>query len=335
MTARLGLVALLLWACSGVLHAHALQPGFLDIRSLGGDVYSVGWKVPQVKGRPMPIVALLPETCEPRRPSGFTMVDGAFSTRWTSSCPGGLAGRAIRVEGLERTQTDVLVHFAPQEGTAQTLRLTPDATAGQIARDPGFWEVVRTYTWLGIDHILLGIDHILFVFALLLLVSGPWRLVKTITAFTVAHSLTLSAAALGFVTMPGPPVEAAIALSIVYLARELGVRRPGVESFAERKPWLVAFVFGLLHGLGFASALAETGLPEDEIPAALLAFNVGVEIGQLLFIAVVLAAIALLRRVRWRALHAEGLRAVIASGGVYAIGGVASFWVIERVNGFW
>ncbi len=326
---------LALWASAASIHAHALQPGYLDIRGLGGETYAVGWKVPQVAGRPMPIAAVLPEACEPRRPEALAMVDGAFSSRWTSRCAGGLAGASIRIEGLERTSTDVLVRFAPHEGVAQTLRLTPDATSGQFVRDPGFWEVVKSYTLLGIDHILLGIDHILFVLALLLLVSDAWKLVKTVTAFTVAHSLTLSAAALGYVTMPGPPVEAMIALSIVYLARELALGGRGEPSLARRKPWLVAFAFGLLHGLGFASALAETGLPEGEIPAALLAFNVGVEIGQLMFIAAVLVLLALLRQARWWIRAPVGLRGTFGHAGVYAIGGIASFWVIERVAGFW
>ena len=190
-------------------------------------------------------------------------------------------------------------------------------------------DVATTYTALGIEHILLGVDHLLFVLALLILVRGARRIALTITAFTLAHSLTLVAATLGWLSLPGAPVEAVIALSIAFLAREIAMSWRGHASLTERLPWLVAFVFGLLHGLGFAGALAEIGLPQKAIPVALLCFNVGVELGQLLFVAVMLAlawsARALLAR--WQ----STLRWVPP----YAIGGIASFWLIERIAAFW
>ncbi len=329
----------LMLSATGALQAgpafpHALQPGFVEIEALGGDNYDIGWKVPQVAGKPMPIRPLLPENCDRREPARLSFTGNAFHARWTAACPGGLTGKAIAVEGLERTSTDVLVHIALAPDRTQTLRLTPDTISAIIPADPGLWDVVETYTLLGIDHILLGIDHILFVLALILLVGGGWKLVKTITAFTVAHSITLSAAALGFVEFPGPPVEATIALSIVFLAHEIAVREPGRPRLSERQPWIVAFAFGLLHGLGFAGALAETGLPHNEIPAALLAFNVGVEIGQLLFVGAVLILVAVLR---WSiARHRSyGRVARFASTAlVYAIGSSASLWLIERVAAF-
>ena len=173
------------------------------------------------------------------------------------------------------------------DGTTRTQRLTPTETTFQIAKLPSALAVVETYFELGIEHILLGIDHLLFVFALLLLVSGARRLVATITAFTAAHSITLAAATLDWVRLPAPPLEAVIALSIAFVAAEILQAQKGNTSLTIRQPWLVAFTFGLLHGFGFAGALAEIGLPSVEIPLALLFFNVGVEAGQLLFIAAV------------------------------------------------
>ncbi len=177
-------------------------------------------------------------------------------------------------------------------------RLTPQAPARQSLRQQSGWSVAGTYLSLGVEHILLGIDHLLFVLALLLITRGTWRLVKTVTAFTVAHSITLALATLGFVHVPQAPVEAVIALSIVFVAAEIVRVRNGRDGIAARAPWIVAFTFGLLHGFGFAGALARVGLPEGHIPLALLFFNVGVEVGQLLFIAAVLA--------RWRRSGAFG-----------------------------
>jgi hydrogenase/urease accessory protein HupE len=185
---------------------------------------------------------------------------------------------------------------------------------------------------LGIEHILSGIDHLLFVLALVLLVHGPRRLLATITAFTAAHSLTLAGATLGWVHVPGPPVEASIALSIVFVASEIVHTRQGRDSVTQHYPWVVAFTFGLLHGFGFAGALAQVGLPQSSIPIALLFFNVGVEIGQLLFVGAVLAVIA----VAWRA--GQRLRLSLPAWhwriAPYAIGALASFWLIERIAAF-
>ena len=189
--------------------------------------------------------------------------------------------------------------------------------------------MIATYTGLGIGHILTGVDHLLFVLALVLIVRGRRRLLLTITAFTIAHSITLALATLGVVRIAGPPVEATIALSIVFVASEILRLRQGREGIAVRKPWVIAFAFGLLHGLGFAGALAEVGLPQNSIPLALLFFNVGVEIGQLIFIAVVLAFAAIARRVLRN--HDEWTVALPA----YLIGSVASFWVFERIAAFW
>jgi len=224
--------------------------------------------------------------------------------------------------------TDALVRVVFLDGTSWVRRLTPQEPAAIIPARQSGWSVAGLYLKLGVEHILFGIDHLLFVLALLIITRGTWLLVKTVTAFTVAHSLTLALATLGYVHVPSAPVEATIALSIVFVAVEIVHLRQGRERLTARAPWIVAFGFGLLHGLGFAGALSEAGLPEGHVPLALLFFNVGVEIGQLLFIATTLCLFSLVRRIRiagsrWAELAAP-----------YAIGSIAMFWVIERVATF-
>ena len=216
--------------------------------------------------------------------------DGAYIERRTIRRDGGFAGHTVAIKGLSATSTDVLVRIETLGGTMQTERLSPTRTTFVVQATPDASEVAATYLRLGIEHILFGFDHLLFVLALVILVRGWRRVVATVTAFTVAHSLTLAAATLGLVSVPGPPIEAAIALSIVLVAVEIVNARRGTPSLAARWPWLVAFCFGLLHGFGFAGALAEIGLPHHAIPIALLFFNLGVEIGQLAFVAAVFAA---------------------------------------------
>jgi hydrogenase/urease accessory protein HupE len=228
--------------------------------------------------------------------------------------------------------TDVLVRVENLDSTTQVTRVTPSSPSFVVAVAPGALEVCRTYMVLGVEHILFGLDHLLFVLALLILVKGWRKLVGTITAFTIAHSITLAAATLGFVHVPGKPVEATIALSIVFVACEIVHQRQGRSGLTEMWPWVIAFSFGLLHGLGFAGALREVGLPQNAIPLALLFFNVGVEIGQLLFIAAVLSILAV---ARWLARRA----AIPQPGWVwrvapYGIGGIAAFWMIHRIAAF-
>jgi hydrogenase/urease accessory protein HupE len=241
-------------------------------------------------------------------------------------------GHPIAIDGLSATMTDVLVRMEGLDTKTQTTRLTPSAPSFVVEAAPKATEVARTYLVLGVEHILLGIDHLLFVLALLILVKGTRRLIWTVTAFTLAHSLTLAGATLGFVHVPGPPVEAAIALSIVFVAAEIVHSRQGMQGLTERFPWIVAFTFGLLHGFGFASALSEVGLPQTAIPLALLFFNVGVEIGQLLFIALVFAVIALARQVMRRFAVPQPLWTWRVAP--YAIGSVAAFWFIQRIAAF-
>jgi hypothetical protein len=228
--------------------------------------------------------------------------------------------------------TDVLVRIENVDGTTQVARLVPSNTAFVVQAAPSSLEVAATYLRLGVEHILLGVDHLLFVLALLFLVRGWRRVLGTITAFTVAHTVTLAAATLGYVHVPGKPVEAAIALSIVFVAAEIVHGRQGRPGVTQRWPWIVAFTFGLLHGLGFAGALSEVGLPPSAIPLALLCFNVGVEIGQLLFVA--LAAIILFA---WRRAEPEpeSTAGKLETAAAYTIGTVAACWVIERTAAFW
>jgi hypothetical protein len=251
-------------------------------------------------------------------------------------CTGPLAGGTFRIDGLEATETDVLLRIDFADGSSFTHRLLPSSPEVVIPEQPGALAVIATYTVIGVEHILFGVDHLLFVFALLLLVAGWGRLVWTITAFTLAHSVTLAAATLDLVTVSGAAVEATIALSILFLATELARRGAAAGAPAAtqsqlaapgltlRYPWIVAFAFGLLHGFGFAGALADVGLPGHAIPLALLFFNVGVEIGQLMFIAVVLGLAWLLARTH-RELPRWSPRAA-----AYVIGSLAAFWVFER-----
>jgi hypothetical protein len=308
--------------------AHELRPGYLALREVGADRFEASFRVPTREDRVLALRALLPPECRDVGPRVRVATPGALTERWTAACEGGLVGREIRVGGLEATLTDVLVRIERADGTAQVARLLPGAPSVRVVAAPTRAEVARTYLALGVEHITGGVDHLLFVLALLLVVRGARRLVATVTAFTLAHSLTLAAATLGWLWVAGPPVEATIALSIAFVAREIAVAGRAREGLTARRPWLVAFAFGLLHGLGFAGALRDVGLPEHAIPTALLGFNLGVEAGQLLFVAGALALAALARR----ALPAASRGARLASA--YVIGALAMFWVLERVAAF-
>lgn len=249
--------------------------------------------------------------------------------QWQVTRPQGLAGLTFTIDGLEKTNTEVLARIEYLDGTSITHRLTPDAVSYQLAEKPAWTETLSTYFMLGVEHILFGIDHLLFVFVLLLLVQDTRKLIFTITAFTVAHSITLILAALDVVRIPVPPVEACIALSIVFVATEIIHGQQGRPGLTARCPWIVAFAFGLLHGLGFAAALGEIGLPQNAIVTALVVFNIGVEAGQLLFVFVVLLL--------WQIIKQQPLTLPewLLRVPAYAIGGVAAFWTFERVASFW
>jgi hypothetical protein len=264
-------------------------------------------------------------------------VGAAHVERWRVTCSDGLVDHSITIEGLAATRTDVLARVRHVDGTTQTVRLTPSRPDFRVVSSPSQLEVATTYLGLGVEHILAGLDHLLFVLALLFLVGDLRKLVGAVTAFTAAHSLTLAAAALGWLRVPSAPVEAAIALSIVLVAVEI-LRDPG--GLTERKPWLVTFAFGLLHGLGFASSLSDVGLPAHAIPVALAFFNVGVEAGQLLFISGVLCLFKLTSAVlRFRLEPGRSgiwaVAEVFARPVSYSIGILGAFWLIERTASFW
>jgi hydrogenase/urease accessory protein HupE len=315
------------------LLAHEVRPAYLELRQTGPETYDALWKVPgQGENLCLGLYVEFPAGSTKVTAPRASMVNNAFTERWTVKRSGGLTGGTIHIAGLTATMTDVLVRLERLDGTTQVTRLTPAAPSFVVEAAPRPMQVAATYLKLGIEHILLGIDHLLFVLALLILVKGTRRLIATVTAFTIAHSLTLAGATLGFVHVPGPPVEAAIALSIVFVASEIIHSRQGKAGLTERFPWVVAFTFGLLHGLGFAGALSEVGLPQTAIPVALLFFNVGVEIGQLLFIASVVFLIAAGREVTVR----SGMSRPAWAWRIppYAIGSVAMFWVIQRIGAF-
>jgi len=316
--------------CSGSFGAHAdvFQPAFLQLKQTDAETYDVMWKVPARGEERLALHLRLPsDTVNITEPRG-AFISGSHVARWRVRHPGGLAGQTITIDGLAGSAADVLARIERIDGTSQVARPLPARPSFVVEASAGTLEVAQTYTLLGIEHILVGFDHLLFVLALLFLVRGGKRIVLTITAFTVAHSITLAAATLGVVNLPGPPVEATIALSIVFLAREMALAVRGRAGLTERYPWLVAFVFGLLHGLGFAGVLAEIGLPQHAIPTALLCFNIGVEIGQLLFVGAALALFVVLRR--WLSGWLTTLRWLPS----YAIGGVASYWLVARVAAF-
>jgi hydrogenase/urease accessory protein HupE len=325
-------VALLLTAIVPA-RADEFKPGYLQLTQLDRETYDVLWKVPAIdesttlKAKPQ-----FPDGTEALTEVRSTFSRGVTVQRWRIRVPDGLDGQAILFSQLSETRIDVLARLVRLDGTVQLERILPVSPSFVGKPSPGPLEVVTTYTVLGIEHILSGFDHLLFVLALVLLVQGTRRLLVTITAFTAAHSLTLAGATLGWLQVPGPPIEASIALSIVFVASEIVHARQGRYSVTQHYPWVVAFTFGLLHGFGFAGALAQVGLPQSAIPIALLFFNIGVEIGQLLFVGAVLGVMAVV----WRAGHRFQLSQPAWTWRIapYAIGALASFWLVERIAAF-
>ena len=322
-----------------VASGHEVRPGYLEIREIDAGAYDVLWKVPARGDLRLGLYVRLPDRCRSSEPFA-RMSGGAYVERWQTRCDPAIFGSEISIEGLPATRTDVLARVVRTDGSVQTTRLTPDTPDFVVAASPGWLQVAAAYFGLGVEHILLGIDHLLFVLALMFLVTDWRRLLWTITAFTLAHSLTLGAATLGWIHVPQAPVEAVIAMSIMFVAVEILHARNGKAGIAVTKPWLVAMVFGLLHGFGFAGALSEIGVPETGIPLALLFFNLGVEAGQILFVAAVLGLLAALGRMGLpRRVGETGdvwqTAAAFAVPVAYLVGSMAAFWVIERTAGFW
>lgn len=332
MRSRISLfLALLLM--SATAQAHESRPAYIEFKETTPGQFNVLWRTPVTAGMRLPVVLNLPDAVRNLKdPIKQDLTDSLVERHWIDVGPKGLAGCRIEFPGLQLTITDVLVRVQTLDGMHSTTLVHPSQPWVEIARSQRWWEVALAYLRLGIEHIWGGVDHLLFILGLMILVKGTRRLIATVTAFTVAHSITLAGATLGFVRVPQQPVEAAIALSIAFVANEIVHARQGSHGWAERWPWIVAFAFGLLHGFGFAGALNEVGLPQTAIPVALLFFNVGVEIGQLLFIATILSIMTLARWLNRRLRIPQPAWAWRLAP--YSIGGVAAFWVVQRVAAF-
>ena len=306
--------------------AHEARPAYLEIKETAPGQFSILWRTPVLAGMRLPLVLQMPEDVRDVKPPAVEeLADSLVERRWIDAGPNGLAGKRIEIAGLQLTITDALVRVELLDGRTIQAIARPSQPWVEIAATQSRWEVMGTYVVEGIRHILFGADHLLFVLGLLLIVRNGWMLVKTITAFTIAHSITLAVATLGYAQAPALPLNAAIALSILFLGPEIVRVWRGETSFTIRHPWVVAFAFGLLHGFGFATAMTSAGLPRQDLPWALFSFNVGVELGQLGFVALVLAMVHSFRvlEVRWS-------RWVQALPG-YTVGALGAFWMIQRV----
>jgi len=315
------LVGLLLMAAPS--WAHEVRPGYLELTQTAPETFQAVWKVPSRAGLRLELSPVFPELCVPATETTSVRTPGAIVDRWTLQCDGGLEGE-VRIAGLQTTLTDVMVRIAWASGETQTVLLQSTSPSVVIGKGDRSSTPLFGYLRLGVEHILLGIDHLLFVLGLLLIVKDRWVLIKTITSFTVAHSITLGIATLGYASAPLAPLNAAIALSILFLGPEIVRSWRGQTSFTIRHPWVVAFAFGLLHGFGFASGLTTLGLPAAEIPVALLLFNVGVEVGQIGFVLLVLA----LER-SFHVLEILWPRWVEVAPG-YVVGSLGAYWTIQR-----
>ncbi len=316
-----------MWLVFGLAaYAHEARPAYLQLKQTSSDSFDLMWKVPaQGDNLRLGLYVQLPDSAEPLTEPHGMFVGGAYVERWQFREPNALIGSTIQIDGLRNTLTDVLVRIERLDGTTQVARLMPESPSLLVTAAPSGWQVVNTYFWIGVEHILLGVDHLLFVLGLLLLVDSTTGLLKTITAFTIAHSITLALSVFSVIHVPEAPLNCMIALSILFLGPEIVRKWRGESSFTIRHPWIVSFAFGLLHGIGFASGLTLTGLPQRDVPSALLFFNLGVEAGQLAFVAIALLIARSLRtleldRARW----VQRLPA-------YAVGSLGAFWTIQRV----
>jgi hydrogenase/urease accessory protein HupE len=320
---RLVILCLTFFSWAAPANADELRPGYLELTQKTSTMWNMVWKAPVKGGLATNAVPALPKICTATTPRR-ELVNGSVVATSTVTCTAPLVGQKIGLRGLDATFTDALVRIAPLGRPVQAARLTPAESMAEVATRPVSAQVAKTYFVLGVEHILTGYDHLLFVVSLVLLLVGGWQVAKTVTAFTVAHSITLIATSLHLISVPRQPVEICIALSIIFLAVEIVKAKPGAPRLSERIPWAVAFAFGLLHGFGFAGALAEIGLPEGEVPVALLTFNLGVETGQLVIVGAGLFFLAAMRRFASTKLPAT--RIALS----YGIGSIAAFWFIER-----
>ena len=321
----IALVVLLVPIFPRAARGHESQPGSLDMRQLAGDRYEVVWKAPIYYGRPHPARVELPAGWRTVvDPTERTLPDAIVTRRVVAVGEKGVEGSVVSFPGLEGTITDVFVRISRIDGTAMTAVVHPTNPKAVLRGERSWHTTAGEYIGLGFHHIMLGVDHLLFVLGLLLIVRGRMTLLKTISSFTVAHSITLAIATLGYASAPLPPLNAAIALSILFLGPEIVRSWRGETSLTIRFPWIVAFLFGLLHGFGFASGLSTTGMPKAELPWALLFFNVGVELGQVGFVAVTVLLSKAFRvlMIRWPVWVER------APG--YAVGVCGAYWTVQR-----
>lgn len=320
-----GLLLLLLTSPLALM-ADEFRPALLELNEREGGWVDLTWKVPMRGDKVLALTPILPEFLEQIGPGSARQVPGAWlEIRSYRAGQQTLNGVTLGVEGLDTIPADVLLRVKLRDGTQHSAILRSGSSSFTLPLQATRVDLAISYWRMGTIHILEGYDHLLFLLTLLLIVSGIWPLLKTVTAFTLAHSLTLVLATLGLLTIPPVPTEAVISLSIVLLAVEVVRKHQGRLTLSERYPWLVAFTFGLVHGLGFAGALAEIGVPRGEVSLALLMFNLGVETGQVMFVVVVSLLLAWLHR-----LHSHSAL-TLARATPYAIGGMAMFWTIQRV----
>jgi hydrogenase/urease accessory protein HupE len=325
----LSLVTFVTLLASASVFAHAFDPGLLIIKHVDNKDWKIFWRKPDLNGTPMPIDIVLPTPCVSAGGKTTNLEAAAWISRWAVSCEQDAFSQPLRVSGLEQYDVNVVVRYWSAESDRyHTYLIQPDEPSVQFEDDSAPLSVFTTYLVLGFEHILEGWDHLLFLFALILLIQHQWKLVIAITAFTVAHSITLFASVTDIVRLNPQLVEALIAFSIVFLACEVAKNRSGIDSLSKQFPWLVTFTFGLLHGFGFAGALREIGIPQGEIPMTLFAFNVGVELGQLMFLLGVLSLMTLWRRLTGGLVRTSLITTRISA---YFIGILSSYWLIERI----
>lgn len=326
------LLALCLYMTSSALYADELRPAYIELNQTSANDWDILWKA-SAQSPLAEAQVILPKNCKSSRDPQKRFDQNNVITRFAMRCDGEIFGQSIGLNGLQFSNSDALVRIADLNDVFQTIRLTPNeysALIQQPQKDTIIANVASAYTILGFEHILEGYDHLLFVLALVLLIPSLRLIIGTITAFTVAHSITLIGTTLGYLSLPSQPVETVIALSIIFLALEVVQAingKNGEVRLSQRYPWLVAFLFGLLHGFGFAGALAEIGLPQNDVPLALLTFNLGVELGQLLIVAIALALLRIIRHFKPNTI--KPIKLMLS----YAIGSIATYWFIERLFG--
>tara|TARA_R110000782_G_scaffold49622_3_gene107947 strand:- start:12526 stop:13530 length:1005 start_codon:yes stop_codon:yes gene_type:complete len=319
----------LLWLCfaamcpASLANAHEVRPAYLQIREAGFHVYDLMWKTPARGDMRLALNLALPRDCRDTHPPRIAMSNGAVIEFRRLTCARALPGQTIGVDNLAASLTDAIIRYEPLSGSPKTLRATGATPKFVLPVRQSAAAVAQSYFRLGVEHILAGYDHLLFLLCLMMICGTTRRVVGAVTIFTLAHSITLAATTMGWIHLGAAPIEAAIALSIMFLAAEAVKQGKGKVSIATQWPWIASFGFGLLHGFGFASALRTVGLPDDAIPLALLCFNIGVEAGQILFV-VAIATIAALAR-RWIPVSVRLARPLLQVTGTFA-----AFWFIER-----